>query len=81
MTINELERLITMLEPQADLEVVSFVKAELCRSLHNVNNDYVSHKRVDEEAPITTEDEKQRVAKQPSVEPFDEWLPNDPRNW
>ena len=73
MTTNELERLIAMLEPNADADAVDFVRQELAKAcVPTYTTDYVPKKVSEEKSPRTD---------QQSTDPFGEWLPNDPRNW
>ncbi len=87
MTTNELERLIAMLEPNADADVVNFVRRELTKvcvsstpSLDaEINTE--SQACVDDDWSCTSQGEVVMRSEQQSTDPFAEWLPNDPRYW
>ncbi|HIE84028.1 MAG TPA: hypothetical protein EYQ00_09385 [Dehalococcoidia bacterium] len=88
MTTNELERLIAMLEPNADANAVDFVRRELTKvcvpftpSLDaEINTESQAH--VDDDWSCTSQGELEMR----SNDPFNNWpqwapFPNDPRNW
>ena len=72
--MTELDRLIAMLEPNADENTVLEVRHQLGKMLHGAyTNDYVPRNRFDDE---TYEPEEQS-----EVQSVDVWNPNDPSNW
>jgi hypothetical protein len=82
MMTTEIDRLIAMLEPRADSKTVNFVRLEIEKLVSGLfTSDYIPQKKLDDEVFAPTEDNLQKRTEQQSVEPFDEWLPNDPRNW
>ena len=76
MTPNELDRLIAMLEPSAEEVTVDFVRRTLAGAIECVPFVPVADAEINEESQLTTERSDQQ-----SVDAFDTWLPNDPRNW
>ena len=74
MTTNELERLIAMLEPNGDADAVDFVRQELAKAC--VPSVPSLDAEINAESQSTTERSEQQ-----STDPFNEWLPNDPRYW
>ena len=70
MSIEEIERLVAMLEPQADEDTVNFVIREILASSSRVLE--LQPKKV-------AKPEKQNKPAAHSL--FSEWNPNDPRNW
>jgi len=74
MTINELERLIAMLEPSADAAAVDFVRRALAEAC------VPSASSLDAEINVESQSTPGRSDQQ-SIDAFDSWLPNDPRNW
>ena len=76
MTPNELDRLIAMLEPSAEEVTVDFVRRTLAGALECVP----SVPSLDAEINAESQSTPTRSAQQ-SVDAFDPWLPNDPRNW
>ena len=80
--MTDLDRLIAMLEPGADENTVLHVRHQLEKMVHGAyTNDYVPRMKLDDEVFAPAETSVQKRSQQQSVEPFDEWLPNDPRNW
>ena len=87
MTTNELERLIAMLEPNADADAVDFVRRELTKvcvpstpSLDaEINTESQAH--IGDDWSCTTQGETEVRTDQQLVDAFDTWLPNDPRFW
>ena len=80
--MNEIDRLIAMLEPSASENTVLFVRNELRNLIRGAwSNDYVPQQKLDDEV-FPRADEVER-SEQQSVDPFDngEYHPNDPRNW
>ena len=76
MTPNELDRLIAMLAPSAEEVTVDFVRRTLAGAIECVPFVPVVDAEINEESRLTTERSDQQ-----SVDAFDTWLPNDPRNW
>ena len=80
--MNEIDRLIAMLEPSASENTVLFVRNELRNLIRGAwSNDYVPQQKLDDEVfPLADEVER---SDQQKVDPFDngEYHPNDPRNW
>ena len=70
MNIEEIERLVAMLEPQADEDTVNFVIREILASSSRV---------LDLQPKKAAKPAKQK--KRPAHSLFSEWNPNDPRNW
>ena len=70
MSIEEIERLVAMLEPQADEDTVNFVIREILASSSRV---------LDLQPKKAAKPVKQK--KLPAHSLFSEWNPNDPRNW
>ena len=80
--MTEIDRLIAMLEPNAEENTVLFVREQLGRMLHGAyTNEYVPRLRRPEVSSPSAENEKR--TEQQNVDPFDngEYHPNDPRNW
>jgi|TARA_R110002060_G_scaffold73451_2_gene82378 hypothetical protein len=74
MTKIRLDELIAFLEPQCGADKVAYVKRELSE-LFAIRTTLLSQEREAKRATDNIRTEQQ------SVEPYDEWLPNDPRNW
>jgi len=74
MTENRLDELIAFLEPQCSADKVIYVKRELSE-LFAIRTTLPLQERESKRATDNIRTEQQ------SVEPYDEWLPNDPRNW
>jgi len=87
--MNEIDRLIAMLEPSASENTVLFVRNELRNLIRGAwSNDYVPQQKLDDEVFPETEDDWSTTSQgerteQQNVDPFDngEYHPNDPRNW
>jgi predicted nucleic acid-binding Zn-ribbon protein len=74
MTTNELDRLIAMLEPNAEADAIDFVRRALTEACVPFTPSLDAEINV--ESQSTTERSEQQ-----STDPFNEWLPNDPRYW
>ena len=74
MTVEEIDRLIAMLEPNADENTVLFVRDQFVNTIPRTSKDYVPPNR----SEIPSVDRSEKCS---SVEPYEEWSPNDPRNW
>jgi len=74
MTKIRLDELIAFLEPQCGADKVAYVKRELSE-LFAIRTTLLLQERESKRATDNIRTEQQ------SVEPYDEWLPNDPRNW
>ena len=70
MNIEEIERLVAMLEPQADEDTINFVIREILAWSSGVHD-------LQPKKEIKPAKKKERAAH--SL--FSEWNPNDPRNW
>ena len=88
MTQTELDRLIAMLEPQADSDAVEFVRNEIGRLLRGAyTNEYVPRSRfdlpiADAEVNTPSKSHSERSPQQAhDVYEVNDWNPNDPRNW
>ena len=87
MTTNELERLIAMLEPNADADAVDFVRQELAKacvpSVPSLDAEINAESQagVTDDWSCTSQGEVEYRTDQQCVDAFDTWLPNDPRNW
>ena len=87
--MTEIDRLIAMLEPNAEENTVLFVREQLGKMLHGAyTNDYVPRLKLDDEVFPKIEDDWSTTSQgersdQQSIDPFDngEYHPNDPRNW
>jgi len=77
--MNEIDRLIAMLEPSASENTVLFVRNEIRNLIRGAwSNDYVPQQKLDDEVFEPT-----KRSEQQSVDVWDaeEYNPNDPRNW
>ena len=72
MTAHEIDKLIAMLEPNAEENTVLYVRSQFIKQLRRTTTEYVPPRRDD--APLDR-------SEQQSVDIFEEWSPNDPRNW
>ena len=83
--MTEIDRLIAMLEPNAEENTVLFVREQLGKMLHGAyTNDYVPRAKLDDEVFPETEGTPQgERSDMQRIDPFDngEYHPNDPRNW
>ena len=89
MTTNELERLIAMLEPNAEEVTVDYVRRTLVGALEcapsvpsldaEINTE--SQAGITDDWSCTSQGEVEHRTDQQAVDVFDSWLPNDPRNW
>ena len=87
--MNEIDRLIAMLEPSASENTVLFVRNELRNLIRGVwSNDYVPQENLGDIAALEVKDNQDTAPQsertdQQRVDPFDngEYHPNDPRNW
>ena len=87
--MNEIDRLIAMLEPNAEENTVLFVREQLRNLIRGAwTNEYVPQRKLDDVVFPETEDDWSTTSQgerspQQSVDPFDngEYHPNDPRNW
>ena len=70
MTTEEIERLVAMLEPQADEGTINFVIREILA---------LSSKVLELQPKKAAKPAKQKKLTGHSL--FNEWNPNDPRNW
>lgn len=86
--MTEIDRLIAMLEPNADENTVLQVRHQLGKMLHGAyTNDYVPRMKLDDEVfPEAVSEElttgrsgQQGIDVYGAVE--EEYNPNDPRNW
>ena len=86
MTPNELDRLIAMLEPSAEEVTVDFVRRTLAGAIECVPTSDSQDEPVSSECTALRSQANPSSAsedrtQQQSVDAFDPWLPNDPRNW
>ncbi|MBE90464.1 MAG: hypothetical protein CMM76_13620 [Rhodospirillaceae bacterium] len=83
--MTEIDRLIAMLEPNAEENTVLFVREQLGKMLHGAyTNDYVPRAKLDDEVfPETEQTPQGERSDMQRIDPFDngEYHPNDPRNW
>ena len=76
MTHDEIDRLIAMLEPNAEENTVLYVRSQFIKQLPRTTREYVPPRRDDASAPDCLDRSEPQ-----SVDIFEEWSPNDPRNW
>jgi len=75
MTIEELEDLIAKLKPTADEDTINAVIREIVSSLHRPRIGIYELKALE------GGEEKLKKKKPTAHSLFNEWNPNDPRNW
>tara|TARA_Y100001970_G_C14251879_1_gene872434 strand:- start:3134 stop:3391 length:258 start_codon:yes stop_codon:yes gene_type:complete len=85
--MNEIDRLIAMLEPSASENTVLFVRNEIRNLIRGAwSNDYVPQQKLDDEVNVENTrqvpDEDSRSEQQKhDVYEVKDWNPNDPANW
>lgn len=86
--MTDLDKLIAMLEPNAEENTVLFVRSEIARLLRDVHNNHIpiqdTATEVADDWSTTGQGEmsgQQRVDVYGEVDINSEWNPNDPRNW